>query len=33
VAAPPACFFDTSALLKHYHAEPGTDAVDAAKKI
>jgi predicted nucleic acid-binding protein len=30
VAAPPAYFFDTSALLKRYHAEPGTDAVDAA---
>ena len=21
-------FFDTSALVKHYHAESGTDAVD-----
>jgi predicted nucleic acid-binding protein len=30
VAAPPAYFFDTSALLKRYHAEPGTDTVDAA---
>jgi predicted nucleic acid-binding protein len=30
VAEPPACFFDTSALFKRYHAEPGTDAVDAA---
>ena len=30
MAAPPAYFFDTSALLKRYHAEPGTDAVDVA---
>jgi hypothetical protein len=30
VAEPPAYFFDTSALFKRYHAEPGTDAVDAA---
>ena len=22
------CFFDTSALVKHYHAEAGTDVVD-----
>ena len=24
----PRSFFDTSALVKHYHAEAGTDAVD-----
>jgi predicted nucleic acid-binding protein len=29
VAEPPAYFFDTSALFKRYHREPGTDAVDA----
>ena len=30
MAEPPAYFFDTSALFKRYHREPGTDAVDAA---
>jgi len=30
VAEPPTYFFDTSALCKRYHREPGTDAIDAA---
>ena len=30
MAEPPAYFFDTSALFKRYHREPGTDAIDAA---
>lgn len=28
--ASPVYFFDASALLKRYHAEPGTDVIDAA---
>ena len=30
MAESPIYFFDTSALFKRYHREPGTEAVDAA---